>query len=227
MYPCLDTSRHRSSRFSDCPSLTQSLSLPPLSPIVALHSLIPTIFLNLRTIPRQPAARAGSSLCARAESLPMLLARAVRQHRPSFAKHPILLQAVVWKTGFASDFFVDVTAALNRVFPHRRQKAVQRVAFNQMVASLGNGSLLLVADFQERYAHHTQDEVQSQHWNQDSTTLAPCPVFFRHVDRAWVYSFVVLSDDRSRRQRLDATYFQEAASNGDPVNALRASAPRQ
>ena len=51
---------------------------------------------------------------------------------------------------------------------------------------------------QERYAHHTQDEVQSQHWNQDSTTLFPCPVFFRHGDRAWVYSFVVLSDDRSQ-----------------------------
>ncbi|CAM9667374.1 unnamed protein product, partial [Sphacelaria rigidula] len=53
----------------------------------------------------------------------------------------------------------------------------------------------MVADFQERYTHDEQDEVQSQHWNRDSTTLFPVPVFFLtqrqrlgilSQDNAWV-----------------------------------------
>ena len=73
----------------------------------------------------------------------MFLSRGVRRHPPSFAKHPVLLQAVVWRTGFASDFFVDVTAALNRLFPHGRQKMMQSVAFNEMVTKFGKGHILL------------------------------------------------------------------------------------
>lgn len=101
----------------------------------------------------------------------------------------------MWRAGSAEEFFVDVKDAANRLFPHRRQKDMQRVAYGEMIATLEEGHVILVADFQERYTHHTQDEVQSQHWNQDSTTLFPCPVFFRMDGEVWVYSFVLLSDD--------------------------------
>ncbi|CAN0021049.1 unnamed protein product, partial [Sphacelaria rigidula] len=55
----------------------------------------------------------------------------------------------------------------------------------------------MMTDFQERYTHDEQGEVQSQHWNRDSTTPFPVPVFFKLSGKVWVYSFVVLSDDKS------------------------------
>lgn len=43
-----------------------------------------------------------------------------------------------------------------------------------------------------------QDAVQSTYWNQPSTTLFPCPVFFRLGDKVYVYSFMMLSDDSAQ-----------------------------
>lgn len=121
-----------------------------VSPMFALHSRVSTNCLKLRTIVR---------LCARVPHCP-LLSRAVGRHRPSFAKHPVLLQAVVCKTGFANNFFMDVTAVLHRPFSHRRQEMMQRVAFNEMVVNLEKGHVILVAGFQETCTRHTQGEVQ-------------------------------------------------------------------
>ncbi|CAM9720810.1 unnamed protein product, partial [Sphacelaria rigidula] len=56
----------------------------------------------------------------------------------------------------------------------------------------------MVTGFQERYKRDEQDEVQCQHWNLDSTTLFPVPVFFKLNGKVWVCSFVVLSDDKSQ-----------------------------
>lgn len=55
-----------------------------------------------------------------------------------------------------------------------------------------------------RYTHHEQDEVQSQHWQHQSTTLFPAPIFFRLNGKVRTYSFVVLSDDGTQ----DATWVQ-------------------
>lgn len=105
---------------------------------------------------------------------------------------------MVWRSGSSAEFFEDVKSTAQRLFPHRRQKELQRAAFNERIATLEDGHVIMVADFQERYTHDEQDEVQSQHWNRDSTTLFPVPVYFKVNGKVWVYSFVVLSDDKSQ-----------------------------
>jgi len=97
-----------------------------------------------------------------------------------------------------TELFRDVRSAAECLFPHRRQKQIQRAAINEMIANLEDGHVIMVADFQERYTHDEQDEVQSQHWNRDSTTLFPVPVYFKLNGKVWVYSFVVLSDDKTQ-----------------------------
>lgn len=59
-----------------------------------------------------------------------------------------------------------------------------------------------------RYTHHEQDEVQSQYWTHQSTTLFPAPIFFKVNGQVWTYSFVLLSNDGSQ----DATWVQHAFS---------------
>lgn len=43
-----------------------------------------------------------------------------------------------------------------------------------------------------------QDEVQSQHWQHESVTIFPCPIYFKWKGRVWAYSFQVLSDDKTQ-----------------------------
>lgn len=84
------------------------------------------------------------------------------------------------------------------MFHHRRQYKMQRESYNELIATLEEGHVLVVADFQERYTWDVQDEVQSPYWQQQSTTLFPCPIFFNLNGVVWTYSFVVLSDDSSQ-----------------------------
>ncbi|CAM9839266.1 unnamed protein product, partial [Sphacelaria rigidula] len=105
-------------------------------------------------------------------------------------------QAVVWRSGSVTKLIKDVRSTAERLFRHRRQKQLQRVAINELIATLEEGNMIMVADFQERYTHDEQDEVQFQHWNRDSTTLFPVPVFFKLNGEVWVSSSVVLSDDK-------------------------------
>lgn len=60
------------------------------------------------------------------------------------------------------------------------------------------GEVVLVVDFQERLQIKEQDQVQSQHWDQDSTTIFPCYIMFWWLDRIWAYSFMILSDDMTQ-----------------------------
>lgn len=83
---------------------------------------------------------------------------------------------------------------------------MQRGAYDELIATLEEGHVLLVADFQERYTWDVQDMVQSQYWHQRSTTLFPCPVFVRVKGKVWVYSFVLLSDD----SKQDSAWVQYA-----------------
>lgn len=66
-----------------------------------------------------------------------------------------------------------------------------------MLSTLDEGHVILVVDFQERLSIREQDEVQSQHWDHEATTIFPCPMFFRFQRLVWAYSFQVLSDDMS------------------------------
>lgn len=94
------------------------------------------------------------------------------------------------------NFFGEISGIVAGALHHRRQYQIQREAYNEMIATLEDGHVVVVADFQERYTHHEQDEVQSQHWNYQSTTLFPAPRCFRLNDDVWTYSFVMLSDDK-------------------------------
>lgn len=91
--------------------------------------------------------------------------------------------------------FSQVENILRRMFPHRRQLKLQRVVFNEMIATLEEGHVLIIADFQKRYTHHEQDEAQSQDWNKNITTLFPASIFFHLVGFVRTYSFVVLTDE--------------------------------
>ncbi|CAM9719469.1 unnamed protein product [Sphacelaria rigidula] len=75
---------------------------------------------------------------------------------------------------------------------------MQRIAFNDKKHTLKDGEVLLIVDFQERLQVKEQDQVQSQHWNHDATTIFPCYIMFRWGGRVWEYSFIILSDDMAQ-----------------------------
>ena len=62
---------------------------------------------------------------------------------------------------------------------HRRQYKTQRTAFEEKKLTLEEGEVVCVVDFQERLQVQDQDEVQSQHWDREATTIFPCPIFFK------------------------------------------------
>lgn len=96
------------------------------------------------------------------------------------------------------DFMKELKAILAAYIPHRRQVKLQRSAFNMMIETLEEGTVILVGDFQEKMQWGEQDEVQSQHWQKDMVTIFPIPIFFVYQGRVWAYSFQVLSDDLSQ-----------------------------
>lgn len=53
-------------------------------------------------------------------------------------------QAVVWRTGSVAHFFADVTASARRLFPHRRQKLMQREAFVELISNLEDGHIYML-----------------------------------------------------------------------------------
>lgn len=79
--------------------------------------------------------------------------------------------------------------------PHRAQYKMQRTSFSENLGTLGDGEVAFVVDFQERLQIKEQDQVQSQHWAQEATTIFPCPIYFKWGGRVWSYCFTVLSDD--------------------------------
>lgn len=81
---------------------------------------------------------------------------------------------------------------------HRRQYKTQKSAFDEIIRTLEEGTVVFVCDFQERLQWGEQDEVQSQHWQKDSVTIFPCPIFFKVRGQVWCYSFQVLSDDMAQ-----------------------------
>lgn len=106
-----------------------------------------------------------------------------------------LPQAVAEKKGSVDDFMGEFKDVFGRFVPHRRQYKMQRINFNEHLRTLREGEVAFVVDFQERLQIKEQDQVQSQHWNQDATTIFPCPIYFRWGGRVWSYCFMILSDD--------------------------------
>lgn len=94
--------------------------------------------------------------------------------------------------------FKEIEGIFARYIPHRRQYQTQRSAFDEMRSTLCPGHVILVTDFQERLTIKEQDEVQSQHWDNQSTTIFPCVVYFVWEGKVWAYSFQVLSDDMAQ-----------------------------
>lgn len=78
---------------------------------------------------------------------------------------PIILSAstqiVVWRSGSAGDFG-DVRSTALRFLPNRRQKYRWRVASYEMAATLEEGHIILLADFQRLCARHERDGMQYQ-----------------------------------------------------------------
>ena len=116
------------------------------------------------------------------------------------------------------DFFDELKTIFRRYAPHARQVKQQRRAFKDYLADLRHGEVLLVADFQEQLAMGEQDEVQSQHWQHESVTIFPVPIYFRWGDQVWSYSFQVISDDRTQ----DSAWVQHVMSKllDDEIPAL-------
>lgn len=110
----------------------------------------------------------------------------------------MLVQAVAEMKGTVDDFFESFKDIFNPLVKHRRQYKSQRVSFREQKATQGDGDVVLVVDFQERLSVREQDEVQSQHWDHDATTIFPCPIFIKWGGRVWAYSFQMLSDDMAQ-----------------------------
>ncbi|CAN0315176.1 unnamed protein product [Ectocarpus sp. 6 AP-2014] len=107
-------------------------------------------------------------------------------------------KAVATKTGTVDDFTKEFKDIFRRYIPHRRQYHTQRSAFNETLRTLEEGTVVFVFDFQEQLQLIEQDEVQAQHWQHESVTIFPCPIYFKWKGRVWSYSFQVLSDDRTQ-----------------------------
>lgn len=93
------------------------------------------------------------------------------------------------------DFMAEFSTIFSRFVLHRRQYKVQRINFDEQLKTLKEGEVVFIVDFQERLQIKEQDQVQSQHWNQDATTIFPCPIYFIWGGRVWSYCFMILSDD--------------------------------
>lgn len=100
--------------------------------------------------------------------------------------------------GTVDEFIGEVATNLGRFGRHQRQYKIQRVAFNEKKLTIEEGEVLCVVDFQERLQVQEQDEVQSQHWDREATTIFPCPIFFKVGGLVWAYSFQILSDDMAQ-----------------------------
>ncbi|CBJ33599.1 conserved unknown protein [Ectocarpus siliculosus] len=107
-------------------------------------------------------------------------------------------KAVATKTGTVDDFTKEFKDIFRRYIPHRRQYHNQRSAFHETLRTLEEGTVVFVFDFQEQLQLIEQDEVQAQHWQHESVTIFPCPIYFKWKGRVWSYSFQVLSDDRTQ-----------------------------
>ncbi|CAN0597939.1 unnamed protein product, partial [Laminaria digitata] len=102
------------------------------------------------------------------------------------------------KKGTITDFFKELLGIFRVFIKHRRQYKMQQTAFKQLKVALEPGHVVVVVDFQERLSIREQDEVQSQHWDHEATTIFPCPIFIRWGGQVWAYSFVILSDDMAQ-----------------------------
>ncbi|CAM9649643.1 unnamed protein product [Ectocarpus sp. 13 AM-2016] len=107
-------------------------------------------------------------------------------------------KAVATETGTVDDFNIEFKEIFRRYTPHRRQYHTQRSAFNETLRTLEEGTVVFVFDFQEQLQFVELGEVQSQHWQHESVTIFPCPIYFKWKGRVWAYSFQVLSDDRTQ-----------------------------
>ncbi|CAM9827844.1 unnamed protein product [Ectocarpus fasciculatus] len=114
------------------------------------------------------------------------------------AGRPRPKKGVVVKRGTVDEFFEEVRNIQGVYRKHRRQFHHQRSTFNETIATLEEGQVVFVVDFQEQLQLSEQDEVQSQHWQHESVTIFPAPIYFKLRGRVWCYSFQVLSDDRSQ-----------------------------
>lgn len=107
-------------------------------------------------------------------------------------------QAVAELKGTVTDFMNDFKGNFKRFIKHRRQYKTQRTAFKEKKFTLEEGEVVCVMDFQERLQVQEQDEVQSQHWDRDATTIFPCLIFFKLNGIVWAYCFQILSDDMAQ-----------------------------
>lgn len=76
-------------------------------------------------------------------------------------------------------------------------------------------------DFQERLQIKEQDQVQSQHWNQDATTIFPCYILFWWLGRVWAYSFMILSDDMAQDNNAWVQHVMSRLLSEDILALLR------
>lgn len=107
-------------------------------------------------------------------------------------------QAVAEKTGTVDEFMAELKDNRASFGKHRRSYKTQRAAFTEKKLTIEEGEVLCIVDFQERLQVGEQDEVQSQHWDREATTIFPCPIFFKVDGRVWAYSFQILSDDMAQ-----------------------------
>ncbi|CAN0357792.1 unnamed protein product [Ectocarpus sp. 6 AP-2014] len=107
-------------------------------------------------------------------------------------------RAVAEKTGTVDEFMAELKDHRASFGKHRRSYKTQRAAFTEKKLTIEEGEVLCIVDFQERLQVGEQDEVQSQHWDREATTIFPCPIFFKVDGRVWAYSFQILSDDMAQ-----------------------------
>ncbi|CAM9797633.1 unnamed protein product [Sphacelaria rigidula] len=102
---------------------------------------------------------------------------------------------------------------------------MQRTAFNEKRLTMEDGEVVLVVDFQEQLQVKEQDQVQSQHWNHDATTIFPCYILFRINGRVWAYSFVILSDDMAQDNAWVQHVLTRVLSDDIPAILRKMGAP--
>lgn len=100
------------------------------------------------------------------------------------------------KEGILNDVLHLLEQQLLYFLCHVYVKRTQSKFFTNLKTNLPHGKLLIQIDFSENYSHIYQDEIQSAHWQNTSSTIYTSMVYYCDRESVTVFSepYVVISD---------------------------------
>lgn len=87
----------------------------------------------------------------------------------------------------------------------------QHNQYTKLINDMDHTSAAMVVDFAENYVHAAQDEPQSHHWGQESTTIHPAVATCKTAEGSvFRYAIDIISDDRKHDSFASTLFIEEA-----------------